>query len=1076
MKKNDYTLGLDIGITSVGFGIINSNYEVINYGVRLFDEANADDNLTRRTKRGSRRLKSRKRNRINAIRYYLLNNNIISSLDYPIYNNVYDLRIKGLHNKLNSDELVNVLVNIAKHRGSSLDVVVDEDDKDAQQGLSALTDNTRRLIKENKFVCELQKEKMELSSEHKLRDNNNVFKTSDYEKELRQILLNQGLTDKQNEDIVNIVIRRRNFSEGPGSEEFPTPYGQYRLNENNEVIKVNLIDEMRGKCSIYPNELRIAKNSYEACLFNLLNDLNNISYIKDGEKSKLTLDEKIYIINTINEKGTFNPNQLAKYIGIDLDKIEGFRLENNKPILSKFDIYSKVLKSKVVRPEIYKSHYYIDEKGELITRNNNFDKIIELLTKVIVIDERKTELKKLNIGLNDEEITYFANLPKINGYHSLSQKAMDEIIPELVMTTKNQMQIIQDFSLNSMSNMLKSKSIQFDDSYILSPVVKRMFRQTLLVINTLRSEYGEFDSIVIEMAREKNSQEEKKAYESLQKKNAESKAKADDLILQMDKNPNDFNLIQRLKLRLYNEQMGKTIYTGETINLDTLLNDPTAYQIEHIIPYSISFDNSLENKALASHAENQEKGNKTPFEYFMSGCISSNKPIHTFEQFEEVVNSLQISKKKKANLLNKTDISKFSNMEEFVERNLNDTRYGTRCVLNTLNSYYKANDIDTKVFTIKGNQTHAFRSKVGLIKDRDVFIHHAIDALIIAGFRYQKEFYKAFKLETEDGITYQKSTGEVIDFDNPLEDSKFIMFVKSLKQIEPDPMRFSYKIDTKTNRKFSDETIYSTRIYDDKEYLICKYKDIYGKEGLKLKEMFYDSKNKHEYEKLLVFKNDKQTFELLKSIVESYKEQDKEENGKLNPFEKYKEEHGYIRKYSKDGNGPIIKSIKYVDSLLGNHLSISKNYKLKGDKNVVLLQTTPYRTDVYQSPDGLYKFITIRRYQVTIKDNLNYIDEELYNKMKEAKNINSNDKFLFSLNRNNIIKLINKDNTLNGFYKFKVTNNDLENKIEIAYINKITDKRMTISIGKKILTFEKYNVSPIGKYSKVISENLKLKW
>ena len=240
--------------------------------------------------------------------------------------------------------------------------------------------------------------------------------------------------------------------------------------------------------------------------------------------------------------------------------------------------------------------------------------------------------------------------------------------------------------------------------------------------------------------------------------------------------------------------------------------------------------------------------------------------------------------------------------------------------------------------------------------------------------------------------------------------------------------------------------------------------------------MFYDSKNKHEYEKLLVFKNDKQTFELLKSIVESYKEQDKEEHGKLNPFEKYKEEHGYIRKYSKDGNGPIIKSIKYAYSLLGNHISISKNYKLKGDKNVVLLQITPYRTDVYQSPDGVYKFLTIRRYHVIKKGNNNYIDANVYNSLKETKNINANDKFLFSLNRNNIIKLINKDNTLNGFYKFKVTGNDLENKIEIAYINKKTDKQTLISIGKKILTFEKYNVSPIGKYSKVISETLKLKW
>ena len=71
-------------------------------------------------------------------------------------------------------------------------------------------------------------------------------------------------------------MRRRNFSEGPGSYEFPTKYGSYRVDyvDGIKTIKhVNLIEEMRGKCSIFRNEPRIAKCSFEACLFNLLNDL-----------------------------------------------------------------------------------------------------------------------------------------------------------------------------------------------------------------------------------------------------------------------------------------------------------------------------------------------------------------------------------------------------------------------------------------------------------------------------------------------------------------------------------------------------------------------------------------------------------------------------------------------------------------------------------------------------------------------------------------------------------------------------------------------------------------------------------
>ena len=75
-------LGLDLGITSVGFGIIEEDtYKIVDYGVRLFEEGNADNNLTRRQLRGGRRLKERRKNRIVAIKHLLENNNIIAIAD-----------------------------------------------------------------------------------------------------------------------------------------------------------------------------------------------------------------------------------------------------------------------------------------------------------------------------------------------------------------------------------------------------------------------------------------------------------------------------------------------------------------------------------------------------------------------------------------------------------------------------------------------------------------------------------------------------------------------------------------------------------------------------------------------------------------------------------------------------------------------------------------------------------------------------------------------------------------------------------------------------------------------------------
>ena len=417
------------------------------------------------------------------------------------------------------------------------------------------------------------------------------------------------MNNELNEKIVEIVTRRRNFSEGPGSLEFPTKYGSYReeLVDGKLIVKhVNLIDESRGKCSIFKNEPRIAKNTYTACLFNFLNDLNNI---KINDKEHLTREQKQSIINEyINVKGKITITQLIKFIGVGEGLLSGFRIDSKgKKLITSFDGYSKIL------PILSKD--LLDDKDAV-------DEIIEVLTKTLVIDERKFELNNLEIGLTDKEIDELAKLTKINGYHSLSKKAMNIIIPEMLETDRNQMQIITENKLGYSNDNHIGPNIIFDETAILSPVTKRVHMQAIKLVNELRKEYGEFASIVIETTRDKNSKEEKQKYIDLQKKNEENKKKTEELLLEIDKNPERYNTKTKLKLRLYKEQDGKTMYAGLPIDLEVLLNDPTAYEIEHIIPYAISFDNSLKNKALASKKENQDKERRTPWQYFSTGMVA----------------------------------------------------------------------------------------------------------------------------------------------------------------------------------------------------------------------------------------------------------------------------------------------------------------------------------------------------------------------------------------------------------------------------------------------------------------------
>ncbi len=1045
-------LGLDLGIASVGYGIIDENYNILDYGVRLYDEADAEENKTRRKKRSSRRLKSRKQNRIKAIKYYLKRLGVIDTLEFQPMNNTYELRVKGLTDKLTNLELANAIINIAKHRGCFYEIIVDNSDEEAVKISAALQKNTKELKKENLYVCQLQLKR--LNENQKLRNHDNVFHSDDYKKELEKILECQGWSSEHIEKLVQIIFRKREFSEGPGSEKFPTPYGSYRIIDN-AIQKVNLIEMMRGKCSVFPDESRIAKNTFEACLFNLLNDLNNLTFVLEGQKTKITTEQKKEVIQYVKQNGKITPTQLCKLLHISKENVTGFRVDKNeKPLLTEFPIYEKILKLK------------------LNLTIEKFDSVIEILTKTAIVDQRIAELKKLFLNVSDQDIEQMAKLTKINGYHSLSKKAMDLIIPELLDTSENQMQIIHRNKLVKNTIQMGDKDILFDDSAILSPVAAKTQKQALKVVNALRKKYGEFDSIVIETTRSKNSSDEKERIKEEQKYRETEKKKVDDLIQDLIQDMGEkpkINNKTKLKIRLYKEQDGKTMYSGETIHLETLINEPEAYEIEHIIPYSISFDNSLDNKALASQGENQGKNQLTPFAYFASGKVDG--PIDTWEKFENRVNSMQISDKKKKNLLNQDNISKFDERKEFAARNLNDTSYAICTIMNTLKEYFKVNKIPTKVFTVKGKITGTFRGRAGLEKNRDEYIHHAVDALIIAGFNNQKAFFRAFKLNKADfdNILVDENTDEIID-DNPLKDPTLIKYIKKLKQIEGTIEDFSYKIDTKTNRKFSDETIYSTREYDGKDYLIKKYKDIYGKEGLKLSEKILNGKG----DSLLIYKNDPQTYEILKKIVEFYcvPGSTSEKKKEINPFAKYKEENGYIRKYSKNNNGPIIRQIKYIDSELGNHMPIKT--ETVHHKKVVLLQNSPYRTDFYQDETGHYKFLTVRRYHIKQIGGNNVIDPDLYQNLKKQKKITENAQFLFSLYRNNIIRIV--DDKDEKYYKFIATNDDIRNQIEVQNIERKTEKRTRLTIGQKTQILQKFNVSVLGEYSKVEKEVLKLQW
>ncbi|WP_346660533.1 type II CRISPR RNA-guided endonuclease Cas9 [uncultured Veillonella sp.] len=1056
-----YILGLDIGVASVGYAIIDENYNVLISGVRLFREGTAEENVARRGFRSSRRGVRRSRHRLDRLKE-LLSNQLGVSGDQS-YTNLYEIRVRGLNNKISPDELIAAIIQLAKHRGifylSPEDLAAE--DGSGQSSADIIRTNEYKL-KEGIYPCHVQLEK--LNTTGVVRGIENKFTHESYRNELIKLLEVQSefypKLKRITDNILCIYDSKREYYEGPGSYKSPTPYGSYQLDGNGNVIKINLIDKMRGTCTYFPNELRAPKWSYSACLFNLLNDLNNLTL----QGIKISEAQKQELINEYVNKGkSVTIPAIAKVCSVKKEDIFGFRIDKSeKPIFTKFKGYNELLK-------IAKS---VNEEATIEGNKQLVDDISEILTKEKSIEVRERKLVddlKLSTSLAKE----IAKSGGFTTYHSLSFKAINLILDDLLRTSKNQMELYTEAGIKPYNhNFSQNNQLCANLSdWIVSPVVKRSINETIKVFNALRKylktqngDDTEFSDVVIELAREKNSQEKKDLIKKIQKANEEKRYKIMEFVGNRKLTRAEF---ERISLLL--EQDFKCAYSLKPIELSDVFK-AGILEVDHIIPLSISLSDAQSNKILVYQRENQAKGQRSPFQYFSSG-----KTKITFERFKEyVTKNSNFSNAKKRNLLYLGN--PVEDIKGFIDRNLVDTRYASRETYNLLKSFFAYHNINTKIKVINGSATSYFRKKAYLSKNREeTYAHHAQDAMIIAGFANTKlmKFFSKIGVFSEnlnnkesivevDGNIINSETGEVLEqelFDKAENVSNYIQFLKHIESIEP---LYSHKVDRKPNRALYDQQIKATRSFveDNKEvtYIITKYSDIYntgtGNTGSKLKKMILESPDK-----LLMYHHDPKTFEIFLKIVEQYGEES-------NPFAAYKEDHGFIRKYSKKGNGPIIESVKFRDKQLGAH---RVNAKQDGHNKSVFLKIKSLRTDVYQDGEN-YLVLNVPYDMVSFVNGRYIIDKDKYYKSKQVQKIPESATFVTSLYRGDYITYEENGETVECI--FKCINNEKTHRIEISYVNRPTDKQVMKAIKTSIKNLTKYNVDVLGNKYKVTDEKL----
>lgn len=1092
-----YILALDIGIASVGWAILDKESEtVIEAGSNIFPEASAADNQLRRDMRGAKRNNRRLKTRINDFIKLWENNNL--SIPQFKSTEIVGLKVRAITEEITLDELYLILYSYLKHRGISyLEDALDDTVSGSNAYANGLKLNAKEL--ETHYPCEIQQERLNTIGKYRgqsqiINDNgevldlSNVFTIGAYRKEIQRVFEIQKkyhpeLTDEFCDGYMLIFKRKRKYYEGPGNEKSRTDYGIFttQLDANGDYIKKdNIFEKLIGKCSVYPEELRAAAASYTAQEYNLLNDLNNLTI--NGRK--LEENEKHEIVERIKSSNTINMRKIiSDCMGENIDDFAGARIDKSgKEIFHKFEVYNKMRKA-LLEIGIDISNYSreeLDKIGYIMTINTDKEALMEAF-------------QESWIGLPEEVKQCFIDMRKSNGalfnkWQSFSLKIMNELIPEMYAQPKEQMTLLTEMGVTKGTQEefagLKYIPVDVVSEDIFNPVVRRSVRISFKILNAVLKKYKALDTIVIEMPRDRNSEEQKKRINDSQKlneKEMEYIEKKLAVTYGIKLSPSDFSSQKQLslKLKLWNEQDGICLYSGKTIDPNDIINNPQLFEIDHIIPRSISFDDARSNKVLVYRSENQKKGNQTPYYY-----LTHSHSEWSFEQYKATVMNLSkkkeyaISRKKIQNLLYSEDITKMDVLKGFINRNINDTSYASRLVLNTIQNFFMANDADTKVKVIKGSYTHQMRCNLKLDKNRDEsYSHHAVDAMLIG---YSELGYEAYHKLQGEFIDFE--TGEILRkdmWDENMSDEVYAdyLYGKKWANIRNEVVKaeknvkYWHYVMRKSNRGLCNQTIRGTREYDGKQYKINKL-DIRTKEGIKVFAKLAFSKKDSDRERLLVYLNDRRTFDDLCKIYEDYSDA-------ANPFVQYEKETGdIVRKYSKKHNGPRIDKLKYKDGEVGACIDISHKYGFeKGSKKVILESLVPYRMDVYYKEENhSYYLVGVKQSDIKFEKGRNVIDEEAYARILVNEKMiqpgqsridleNHGFKFKLSFYKNDVIEY-EKDGKIYTERLVSRTMPKQRNYIETKPIDKAKfEKQNLVGLGKTKF-IKKYRYDILGnKYS-----------
>lgn len=768
-----WTLGVDIGIASVGWAVLTET-RIADLGVRAFDKAETADkgeslNLQRRNARLLRRRLWRRSWRLTKLARLLKRHGLIESLTFfkeqpGFTDSTWVLRRDGLARLLSATEWSRVLYHLCKHRGfhwfSRAEERKAEDDAKGEGGkVKKGLAHTQSLMKEKGYRTAAE---MVLAEFPEAQRN----KQGDYSKALSRVLLDDELRQ--------LFEAQRAFGNPHAGDDLETairgaPHQRGGLfwSQKPALAGKDLL-KMLGHCTFEKDEYRAPKASFTAERHVWLTRLNNLRVVVDGVSRPLNEAERRFALPlpySSGEKFTYKSlrNALVK---------EGLLPESFRFGGLSYPSERQKADEKAKNPEdqplvklpawhelrlTFQRAQLTDAWQQIATpalegQPDLLDQIGWVLSAYKDDAEVSAELAKLGLPGGDKVLDTLLSV-RFDKFHALSLKALRRIVPlmESGLRYDEAVKAIPEYGHHSQRFVTGAGGQRYlppfydgrdatgrmkfreDLDVPRNPVVLRALNQARKVVNALIREYGPPAAVHIEMARDLSRPlDERRDIEKLQKEYKARNDQARDEFASADCFGRRPTAAEFEKWLLYREQHGKCAYSLEALDLNRVVEDPTYVQVDHALPYSRSYDDSKSNKVLVLTRENQNKGNRTAFEYLTS--FPGGEQGDRWRNFVAWVEGNKAYRQAKRSRLLRKNYGA-DEAQSFKDRNLNDTRYICKFFKNYVEQHLQlASDSDARrCVVVNGQLTSFLRARWGLLKIREESDrHHALDAAVVA--------------------------------------------------------------------------------------------------------------------------------------------------------------------------------------------------------------------------------------------------------------------------------------------------------------------------------------------------------